>query len=92
MGEVVTKIFILMGKIAFYAISIFALTVILTIVLSAIMVGLNFGVINDIVAIIQMWLPFNLGVIIAWLLTVSLAYLAYRLSVIAINYVDAFFN
>lgn len=89
MADMVLRLLIIFSKIAVYMVSIVALIVLLTIISSALMIGLNFGIINDLVALVQMWLPFNLGVIILWIVSVSVAYITYRLSLIAIAYLSA---
>lgn len=84
----ILNLFRLMSKIAMYAIAVFAFVSIMTIVVSALLVTLNIAVLNDIVAIVQIWLPFNLVLMITWLLTVSFAYLAYRLAILAAAFLD----
>lgn len=59
---------------------------------SFVAVSLNASVIGDLLALIQMWLPFNLGPLMAWLVTASVLYVAYRLSVVAVNYMSRFIS
>lgn len=62
--------------------------IVLNIAFSMVFVALNFGVVGDVLHLIQLWLPFNLNVLIAWVLTTSVAYVAYRLAVISIAYMN----
>lgn len=92
MAELAYKIMVIMAKLAFYSVMTFSVLTLITIVSSALMIALNFGVINDVIGLIQMWLPFNLGVVILWILTASFAFLTYRLSVLAVSYINGFLN
>lgn len=75
---------IIAGLTAFIALLGFAL--------SFIAVSLNASVVGDLMALIQMWLPFNLGPLMAWLVTASVLYVSYRLTVVAVNYMSRFIS
>lgn len=69
-----------------YALAMIALLVIfLGIGVSALGVALNFSVLFDLLYLIQMWLPFNLAPIIAWLFSSVAAYLTWRLSLLGFD-------
>lgn len=69
-----------------YALAMIALFVIfLGLGVSAIGVALNFSVLFDILYLVQMWLPFNLSPVIAWLFTSVTAYLAWRVAIIGFD-------
>lgn len=75
-------------KIGFVLSMIFAFVMILNMIISALAIGLNHNALADIFAIIQMWLPFNLNVVLLWLITASTLYIGYRLTVVALHYLD----
>lgn len=75
-------------KIGFVLSMIFAFVIVLNIIISTLAVGVNHGVLADIFAMIQMWLPFNLNVVLLWLLTAATLYIGYRLTVVAIHFLD----
>lgn len=58
---------------------VIAFIALLNLTISWIFVGLNFSVVMDLLYLIQMWLPFNLTPLIAWLNVMATAYLTYRL-------------
>lgn len=82
------EIFKIGTKATFVIASIFAFLAMLGLIMSAMNVSTNGGVLADIYAIVAMWLPFNLNVVILWLVTAALVYLTYRLTVVAVVYVD----
>lgn len=68
---------------------IFAFIVIVTLATSYVTIATNGGVISDLFAIIQIWLPFNLSALITWVITATTAFIAYRLTIYTINYISA---
>lgn len=48
---------------------------------NAVAVVLNGTVLADLFSLIQMWLPFNLNVLTAWISTIVVLYISYRLSI-----------
>lgn len=69
--------------------SVFAFLAFMGIVISYIAIGINLTVLTDVFSMVQMWLPFDLNVILLWITTSCTAYILYRLSRIAIDYVNA---
>lgn len=59
---------------------------------STLAVALNAGILADLIALAQIWLPFNLVPILVWLVTVGLAYLYYRLLLMALFFVQHVLN
>lgn len=59
---------------------------------STLAVALNAGILADLIALVQIWLPFNLVPILMWLITVALAYLYYRLLLMALFFVQNVLN
>jgi O-antigen ligase len=74
-------------KIAFVMSAVFAFIIVLLLTTSAIGTVANQGVLSDVIAIVQMWLPFNLTPMMAWLLTASVAYLWYRLTLAGLFFI-----
>jgi len=66
---------------------IMAFIVVFNVFINGLLVGLNAGVLTDIFAIVSIWMPFNLGMVITWLLTVSLLFLTYRAMMVAFDFV-----
>lgn len=59
---------------------------------STLAVALNAGILADLISLVQIWLPFNLVPILVWLVTVALAYLYYRLLLMALFFVQHVLN
>lgn len=62
-----------------------SLTGIVFFIYSGIGVALNASAVSDILYTIQMWLPFNLGPVIAWIFTIVNMYLIYRIAVLVFD-------
>lgn len=88
MGEILIAVLKWSIRIAFVLSGIFAFIIILNLSISLIFVTLNQSVLGDLFAIIQLWLPFNLNVLLAWLLAASTAYISYKLAVMSISWVN----
>lgn len=88
-GNTIIRLLIIAVKVAAITASVFSFTVVLGLIVSAIFVAINLSVLGDIYSLIQMWLPFNLNVIVLWILTASGSYLTYRLSLVVIAYLNA---
>jgi len=57
----------------------------LNLTISLVFVGLNNSVLVDILYLMQMWMPFNMTPLIAWVNVMAVAYLTYRLYIIGFN-------
>lgn len=64
----------------------------LTYVVSLVVVAFNIDALLDIGTMVQMWLPFNLNVILTWVVVMTSTYGAYKLSLFAYKHVSSFFN
>lgn len=62
--------------------------VLLNIMISFVGVALNGSVLLDLLYLVQMWLPFNLNPLLVWLSTAVTAFIAYRLSIFAYNFIN----
>jgi len=60
--------------------------------ISSITVMLNQSALTDVLYIIDMWLPFNLTVLISWLISGSIIFLTYRLAVFSYRLIAEFIN
>lgn len=79
MGEIAISVLFLLIKFSTFASVAISFVVLFGFITSAIVVGFNNSVLADLMAIVQLWLPFDLNVMIVWLLTVAGLYIAYRL-------------
>lgn len=75
-------------RFGFIAAGVTAFIIVLNLGLSLVFVQLNGNVLSDLLGFIQLWLPFNLNTLLAWLMSATVAYFIYRLSVVAIAYMD----
>lgn len=67
-------------RIHFAVMVISLLLLILSYIFFAFKTAYNVTVLAEIMALIQIWLPFNLGVVIAWITSVAGAIVAYRVN------------
>lgn len=86
--EIIVFVAKMIFRFGFVMASVVGLVAMIGIAISFILVGLNYSVLADLFALVQMWLPFNLAVILGWLTVASVAYIAYRLSVVALAFID----
>lgn len=77
-------------KLAFVMAGVFAFIVVLNMGASLLRVALNGNIVSDILAMIQMWMPFNLNSLLAWITTSVTIYFTYRLTVAAIIWLERF--
>lgn len=68
---------------------IFMLVAIFNLLIQALYIGINKSVLMDVVVLIQMWLPFNLGTIIVWLFAIATAYFGYIMAVKTLNIINS---
>lgn len=79
-------------KISFIIPVFWGLVSLVTSALLMIYVSIDSGVLNDIFALVQLWLPFNLNTILVWIgLTVS-GYFTYAISVMMMNLLNTWLN
>lgn len=90
MGEVALAVARWTIKASFFTAVVLAVIVISGIMIAYLVIGFNTSVLADIFALIQIWLPFNLNILLVWLGVIATAYFAYRLSLMAYNMVNAY--
>lgn len=88
MGEIVIQVLKWTFRVTFILAGIFAFVVVLNLATSMIFVSLNQNALSDVFAMIQIWLPFNLNVVLVWLIAASTAYITYKLSIMAITWLN----
>lgn len=92
MGEVIIRVAIWSIKASFFTALVLSFLAMLAIITSYLIVGFNLGVISDIYAIIQLWLPFNLNIIFVWITIAATAYFSYRLAFTANQLLNNYIN
>lgn len=85
MGEIAITLTKWTIRIGFMITMIFALVLLVNFSLSLVVVDLNQNVLQDLFSLIQIWLPFDLNVMLLWLVSAVGVYFTYRMSVIAFN-------
>jgi hypothetical protein len=82
------SLFKIMTKMVFVLAVIFAFVALLGIVVSAMSVTVNNNVLQDVYSIVSIWMPFNLNVMILWLVTAALVYIMYRLTWVGLTFIN----
>jgi len=75
-------------KLVVVLVAIFAFIVILNFALSMIFTSVNGNVLGDIFALVQMFLPFNLNVILFWITAGASAFILFKISLLAIVFIN----
>lgn len=87
MGDALIQILKWVIRLASFSTVAGALLIAFQVMYGALNVILNYEIIADGMGMIQMWTPFNLGSVFAWLITASTIYFAWRFAVIAFDYI-----
>lgn len=85
----VLRIILIALKTVPVTIIIFMVGTLLSLIIQVLYIGINTSALMDVVALIQMWLPFNLGTIIVWLMSIASAYFAYIMCVKTLNIINS---
>lgn len=89
MGEVASTIFKSLTKLAAIVTVLLGFVTLFTLLVSGVRVLLNKTVIEDMLLLVQMWLPFNIDPIFLWLgFSVSM-YITYRVALIAYSMINS---
>lgn len=81
-GNLVLVLFALskiMLRASMFLAAVTAFIIVLNLAISGFGIALNQSVLNDLFAMLQMWLPFNLNSVLIWITTSVIAYLSYRI-------------
>lgn len=92
MAEIILKIIKWSAVVAFFAGSVLSFVSLLIYMIGLLTTALNASIIGDILALVQMWLPFNLMVLIGWTMTATALYLTYKISLFVFNHAVRFLN
>ena len=77
-------------SLAFVMALVLATLVLLGIVISYMVIGFSTTILGEIFALIQIWLPFNLNLLLIWLTIAGTAYIAYRLSLMSYSLINSY--
>jgi len=89
MGEVVITVAKWILKFAYFTAVLLSFMVIISLITTWLVVGFNMGVLSDIFGLIQLWLPFNLNILLAWMSVAVTAYVTYRVLVMSFNMLNS---
>jgi len=80
----ITFTFVLYAAIAMLTVSLF------TIVFMAVSTVVSSSIIGNLITLIQIWLPFNFGIMITWLWAAATVYISIKLYYVVIGYIERF--
>jgi len=90
MGEIAVTLAKWFLKLAFFIAVILSVMVLVGVITSYLVVGFSVPVLHDLFALIQIWLPFNLNVLLIWITLSASAYVAYRLAIMTYNMFNSY--
>lgn len=88
MAEAAVQFLKIAVRISFVFAGILAFIMLLNFAYGFVFVTLNQNVLSDLFVMVQAWTPFNLGVLLSWIVASSTIYMTYRLTVASIAYVS----
>lgn len=92
MIEAIIKVIKWSAVVAFFAGSILSFVSLMVFIVGLLATTLSTSVIGDILAIVQIWLPFNLMTLLGWVMTATGLYLTYKISLFVFNHAVRFLN
>lgn len=90
MGEIVVAILKWTFRIAFIVAVAIGASTLIALIINYLIVGYNQSVLADIFAIIQIWLPFNLNIVLLWVTVSASAFIIYKLAVLSYVLLNTF--
>lgn len=90
MGEIAINLLKWTFRIAFIGAVVLAIIAILSIITNYLIIGFNQSVLADIFSLIQIWLPFNLNIVLLWITIAGTAYLAYKTAIMSYVLLNTF--
>jgi len=90
MGEVAIQIAKWTFRSAFIIGVLLSVIALVSIISTYIIAGYNTSVLSDIFALVQVWLPFNLNIILIWLTVSATAYIAYKTAILSYVLLNTF--
>jgi len=88
MGEIISMVLKILVRLSFVLAGIVGFIILLNMGLSMVTVGLNQGALTDIINLVQVWLPFNINVVLMWLWTAGALYMTYRMALVAFSFIN----
>jgi len=67
---------------------LFAWVLIMNIGINYITVGLSQNLVTDLLTLLQIWMPFDINIVFAWVWTCVTAYFGYKLTLMAIRFLN----
>jgi hypothetical protein len=92
MAEIILQVIKWSAIVGFFAGSVLSFIALMIFVIGMLATGLNAGVVGDLIGIVQMYAPFNIGLVLGWAITASGLYLTYKVSLMIFNYATRFMN
>jgi len=92
MGEIAINVVKWAAKIGFWSATVLAFIAVLNFIISGTQTVANQSVIGELIGIVQMWLPFNLNVVFAWLITAGGLFMTYKIARFAMHFGMRFIN
>jgi len=89
MGEVIITVAKWILKFAYFTAILLSFMVLISLITTWLVVGFNMGILSDIFGLVQLWLPFNLNILLAWIGVAVSAYVTYRVLVMSFNMLNA---
>jgi len=83
MGDIPITLLKWTFRTAFIVGVVLAVISLISIITNYMIIGFNQSVLADIFAVIQIWLPFNLNIVLLWLTIAASAYIAYRFAIMS---------
>lgn len=80
MGEIISTLVKSLIKFSAIIAVMMGFIAVFTVAVSGVSVLMNKSVLNDLLSLVQMWAPFNLGPILLWLGTAAGLYITYRVA------------
>jgi len=90
MGEIAVAIVKWTFRITFIIGVLIGIISLISVITTYMIVGFNTTVLSDIFGIIQIWLPFNLNIVLVWLSITATAYITYRLAIMSFTLLNTF--
>lgn len=90
MGEVAVAVAKWALKLTFWMGCVISIIVMLTVMAQYLIFGFNFPIIGDLMGIIQIWCPFNIGVMFTWLTVMGTSFITYRLALMAYSLMNSY--
>lgn len=82
------KILTIVAKVTFWSMIVLGTVLMLNFITGLVTVGLQLPLLTDIINIVQIWLPFDINVILAWLFTASGLFITFRLALLGLNLIN----